>query len=317
MINPYETDAKWRAHVLAIDAAAKTFKDQDGVTGTFASNGACQYTVDDVGETNTVMVSSGGVLVVHTQSKTTSARSVTIGLPEQTLPVSEFAGTWNIAGWDPASGIATPGFVAQTDEVTFDATGQITAVSNCVGLAACSADVAPFPRFVANATSGGFDMIENGANNARVFLFKTLAGKAAFVFISNDGQFIVGSRKESLGTLPAVGTVTNFRQFQLDGAGTISTLSEDSTTITAIDATARTATRLLASANRVDTLTFDKPRNGLRYRAANSCSTGGVLTNCREIVQLPLQGIGITLTLSVGITNPASAFYQVSVGKPS
>ena len=42
----------------------------------------------------------------------------------------------------------------------------------------------------------------------------------------------------------------------------------------------------------------------------------GVASNCAEFVQLPLQGMGITLTMSVG-TNPTTAFYQVSVGKPA
>ena len=319
MINPSETDPKWKAHVLTVDAVAKTFSDQDGVPGSFAPNGACQYTIADVDATHKVMVSSAGVLVVHTQSTTVPPvpLSVAIGLPEQTLPVSEFAGTWNVAGWDADSGIATPGFVATTQEVTLNASGQITAVSDCLGLAACTVATGPFPAFTTNATSGGFNMIESGLNNARVFLFKTLAGKSAFVFVSNDGlQVFVGTRKETLGTLPAVGTVSAFRQFSLNGNGTVSPLSEDSTTVTAIDATAKTVTRLLASNSRVDTLGYDKPRDGLRHRALNTCSIGGVASNCSAVVQLPLQGMGITLSMSVG-TNPTTAFYQVSVGKPN
>jgi hypothetical protein len=62
-------------------------------------------------------------------------------------------------------------------------------------------------------------------------------------------------------------------------------------------------------------LTYDMPRDGLRYRAPNSCTIDGAANNCSEIVQLPLQGMGITLTMSVG-NNPATAFFQVTVGKP-
>jgi len=57
------------------------------------------------------------------------------------------------------------------------------------------------------------------------------------------------------------------------------------------------------------------PRDGLRYRAPNSCSVNGAPNNCSEVVQLPLQGMGITLSMSVG-TNPATAFYQASIGRP-
>ena len=317
MINPYETDPLWKAHVLEIDAVALTAKTWQGTVIPFAANSGCQFTIDSVDETNTVMVSSGGVLVVYSQSKTVpTGRHVAVGLPEQTLPASEFAGIWNVAGWDPASGIAAPGYVAQTDEATLDATGQLTAVSRCLGLAACTAGTGPFPRFVVNAASGGFDLIENGATIARAFMFKTLAGKAAFVVLANDGQFIVAMRKEALGTLPAVGTATNFREFNLNGNGTITNLVDKTNTVTAVDTATRVVTRIRAADSRVDMLTFDKPRDGLRYRAPNSCTVSGAPTNCAETVQLPLQGMGITLALSVG-TNPTAAFFNVSIGKPA
>jgi hypothetical protein len=38
-------------------------------------------------------------------------------------------------------------------------------------------------------------------------------------------------------------------------------------------------------------------------------------SNCAEVVQLPLQGMGVAVTMSVG-SSPATAFYQVTVGKP-
>jgi len=317
MISPGDPDPRWRHHVLQVNAATLSVVDQDNATVTMTSDGGCQYSVDEGGGISKVMVSSSGMLVVHSQSTALATdRSLTIGLPEQTLPVAEFAGTWNVASWDPHSGIAAPGFVAASQEVTLDATGQITAISECLGLAACSAGTGPFPRFTTNATAGGFDMIEGGSNNARVFLFKTLAGKAVMVFLDNEGQLFIASRKESLDALPAVGTVSSFRQVIWNGNGTIGALSEDTTTVTAIDATARTTTRLLASSNRIDTLSYDRPRDGLRYRAPNSCTIDGAASNCAQLVQLPLQGMGITLTMSVG-TSPATAFLQASVTKPN
>lgn len=319
MINPYETDPQWKAHLLTVDAAALTAIDQDGTTLSFTSNGGCQYTLAESDYTNTVLVSSGGVLVVYSQSTTDAAdRALTIGLPEQTLPVSELAGTWSIAGWDPASGTATtPGFVAQSDEITFDANGLLISGQECVGLAACTAKAGPFPTFTVNATGGGFDVAEGAANIARAFVYKTLAGKSVLVFVANDGQFIVGTRKEALGALPAVGSVSNFREFSLNGNGTISTLLEQTVTVTAIDGVANSATRLRAADSRADTIAYDSPRNGLRYRTANTCTVNGVASNCAATVQFPLPGMGITLSQSVGITTPASAFYAVSIGKPA
>jgi hypothetical protein len=316
MVSPQDTDPKWRTHVIQVNAAGLSFTDQDGVTETLTADGECQFTVDEADAVHKVLVSSGGVLVVHSQSKTVlTDRAFTIGLPEQTLPVAEFAGTWNVAAWDPNSGIATPGYVPLSQEVTLDATGQITAASECPGLAACVTATGPFPRVAANAAAGGFDLIENGANVARVFLFKALSGKAVVVFLDGEGQFFIASRKASLGAVPAVGTVSSFRQVLWHGNGTIDALNEDTTTVTASDAVAGTTTRLLASTNRVDLLSYDTPRIGLRYRAPNSCTINGVASNCAEVIQLPLQGMGITLTMSVG-SNPSTAFYQVTVVKP-
>lgn len=319
VISPYETDPRWRTHVLTIDAATSTATDQDGATSTFTSDGGCQYSNTDSEFTTKVLVSSSGVLVMHSQSLTNSAlRTVSIGLPEQTLPLSEFAGTWNLAGWDPASGIPAPGYVAQTDEVTFDTNGAITAASECVGTAACVAGTGPFASFAVNGTQGGFNLVEGGVADGRVFMFKTLAGKAAWVLIADDGQFIVATRKESLGALPAVGSDSHFREFGLNGNGTVSTLAEQSITVTATDPAANTITRQRASDGRVDTLRVDYPRTGTRYRELNTCTNNvGAPLNCSRTVQIPLQGMGITLSLSVGLSDPATAFYFISVGRPA
>jgi hypothetical protein len=79
---------------------------------------------------------------------------------------------------------------------------------------------------------------------------------------------------------------------------------------------AKTVTRIRTSDGRVDTLGLDKPRDGLRYRAPNSCTFGGVAGNCSQTVQLVLQGMGITFSVSVG-TVPTNAFLSISVNKPS
>jgi hypothetical protein len=317
MVTLYETDPQWQAHVLELDADALTIRLWDGSIASLVDNGGCKFSVDSADVLDAVSVSSGGLLVVHSQSKAVATdRSVMIGLPAQALPVSEFAGTWSIAGWAPTSEILKTGYVAQTDEIAVDASGQVTAISRCLGLAACAAEGGPFPAFVANTTSGGFDMTVEGVRYARAFHFKTLAGKAVFVAIGADGRFSVGARKETLGTLPAVGAVTGYREFDLLGNESISALFERTATVIAVDTGAKTVTRIRSPDNRIDTLAFDKPRAGLRYRAADSCSVNGLPAGCAETVQLPLQGMGVTVSLSVG-TEPSTAFYSVSTNKPA
>jgi hypothetical protein len=315
LIDRLETDPMTRFESIKIDATALTVTNGENVVNALTSDGACQFNINaDV--TLKALVSSSGMLVVHAQSKTVATdRAVVLGVPEQTLPVSEFAGTWNVASWE-AVNIANPGsIVASNVEITVDATGQITATKQCVGLSACASGSAPFAKFVANA-SGGFDLVEDAAVVGRLFLFKTMAGRKVAILLDGENSLAIAVPKDAL-SLPAVGTVSGFRSLQINGNNSVSSLTEDSNTVTAVDTVAKTTTRLQASNNRVDTLTYDKPRDGLRYRAGNSCTINNVLQvpACSEVVQLPLPGMGITMTLSAA-AQPTPQFYQWSVGKP-
>jgi hypothetical protein len=317
VIDRTQTDPKFRFESVQINATTLTVTDQSNVVlSTMTSDGSCQFNINETDATLKVLVSSGGMVVIHAQSKLVAAdRALILGVPEQTLPVSELAGTWNLATWEPVNiGGAAGSTVATNDEITVDATGQVTATKECLGLNPCTSGAAPFAKFVANAT-GGFDVVEGGAVVARIFVFKTLAGKKVAVALDNENTFTIAVPKEALVSVPAVGTVSNYRLVQINGDNSITPLTEDSNTITASDSVTKTATRIQASNNRVDTLTYDKPRDGLRYRAANSCTIAGVVNNCAEIVQLPLQGMGITLSLSA-VVQPTPAFYQFAVGKP-
>jgi len=316
IIDRESVDPKSRFESIQINATTLTVINGENDVTAFTSDGDCQFSINDPEGTLKVLVSSGGMLVVHFQSKTVATdRAVILGVPEQTLPVSEFAGTWNVASWEPVSIANAGSIVAGNVEITVDATGQITATKQCVGLSACASGSAPFAKFVTNAT-GGFDLVEEGAVVGRLFLFKTTTGRKAAILLDGENSLAIAVPKDTL-TLPAVGAVTSFRNLQINGNNSVSPLTEDSNTITAVDPVAKTATRLFASNNRVDTLTYDKPRDGLRYRMGNSCTIDNVLTipACAEVVQVPLLGMGITMTLSAA-PQPTQQFYQWSVIKP-
>ncbi len=319
MINPSETDPLWRAHVLDLNAATLKATLFDGRVLSFTDQGGCKFFTEDAQERSTIAVSPAGVLMVQTQQKSNLANvSVAVGLPEQTLPLSDIAGTWNIANWFSISGTASNDFVAEVQEVVIDASGQITTALSCDGLSACVAETGALPRFVANASSGGFDMFYGTTPAGRFFLFKNAAGLPTVVGeFGGGGEVTVGTLTRSLGAVPAVGTVQPFRELALRGTGGVDLLIDNSITITTADAATKTVTRTRASDNRVDTLSFDKPRDGLRHRAQNACTTNGAPTSCAQTVQIPLQGIGITLSLSAGSVNvPQSSFFNISVNRP-
>jgi hypothetical protein len=316
IINRSETDPRYRFQEASLDAAALTFTDSDNFVAQLASDGACQFGIDEPTATLKVIASSGGMLVMHGQSKLVATeRDLFFGVPEQVLPVSELAGTWNVADWVPTNIGAAGQVVASINEVVVDFDGQITAVASCRGLTPCTIESGPFPKLTANA-GGGFDLVEGGSVVGRMFLYKTFAGRKVFVLLDSENGLYIGMPRASLGELPVVGTATNFRQLEYGANNAVSALGEDQITVTAADAATRTITRIRASDSRVDSQAFDKPRDGLRYRAPNSCSRNGAPINCAEYVQLPLQGMGITLTLSTVVEPSTGTFYQFTINKP-
>jgi hypothetical protein len=154
VIDPANANAN---RIAVIDAVTKSGTDPDGQPFVMTPDGDCQYTIDEPDWTTKLIVSSAGVVIVQGQSKTTSDRNLEIALPEQTLPLSELAGTWNAASWEPVSG--TPNFKATIHEATVDASGQFLALSECLGLAACVPQSGPFGHYVLNVVNGGFDEI--------------------------------------------------------------------------------------------------------------------------------------------------------------
>jgi hypothetical protein len=309
-----ETDSKYRFQKLQIDAKALTVTDDDNIVSPMTSDGSCQFNISLDDGTLKLLVSSSGLILAHFQGKVVSDRGFAVVVPEQTLPMAESAGTWNLAVWLPGN-IGKPGMaVAANAEVTTDASGQITALKGCIGLFACVPSSGPFGKYVRNPSGGSDFLDKDGAVLGRVFLYKTLQGKKMGVGLMNDNQLNIAVPVETQ-ALPPLGTVTGYRQFQINGDNSTSALTEDTITITAKDDTAKTVTRLLASNSRVDMVTYDKPRDGLRYRAGNSCTINNAPVNCAEFVQVPLQPMGMNLTLSAA-PQPTQQFYQITVYKP-
>jgi hypothetical protein len=313
LVNPIATNPAEQITVLDIDTSARTARVNNATT-TYTPDGACQYALDESNYRDTLMISPGGAIVLHGQAKDPGRvpqRYVAFGVPDQSHTVSEWSGRWNVAIWRPVAG-ATVNYVAETGEFTFDSAGQATASLLCNGLAACAAS-GSLPRMVASA-SGGFDVTDNGAAAGRAFLYQAATGNVSFVWMASDGRLVTGTPMLALGALPAVGTVTNYREFSFAGNGTVSPLgASDSATVTAIDSGANRFTRQRASDGRLETLRQDQPRDGVRYRAPDGCS--GAASPCAEAVQLPLRGLALDLTLST-TTTPGSAFIVVTVPRP-
>lgn len=316
VLGPYNGSAVRRLGKAQINAATLTGTDAAGQAISLVSTGPCQYgLVGETGWTTRFNVSSASMAAVHGQSTTTSERNFEFAIPEQALPVSELAGTWNAMSWYPSAPSGTRTFQPTVHELSLTADGQVTALLNCTGLAACTPQhPAPFSRFVPNTVDGGFDeILPSGALWSRLFLHKSISGSRVLVLLSPDGQFVVAAPKKPLGALPAVGDIGNWRDLLLNGDGTLAALTEGNYTVVAVDPAVRSVSRRRASDRRVDTQLFDLPRDGLRHRALNACTIDGAPVLCAEFVQMPIGGM--TITGSVPGT-PGTPFFIVSVAKP-
>lgn len=299
--------------IAVIDATTLSGTDPGGVPFQAVAEAPCRYVIDEPDWITRLAVAPGGAIVVSGQSKSTSERAMGIAFPDQTLPMSEWAGAWNALSWEPAT--SSSDRVGTVHVATLDASGQFISLLDCVGLAACTAQAGPFSHLVVNTAQGGFDEILTGGGTwSRAFLYKNVSGRKFAVFITPDRQFIIGAPQASLGALPSVGTATSFRDVQMSGTLGL-TVSNDTNTVTAVDTATRVVTRQRSSDNRVDRRRYDSPRDGLRHRIAGDCSVSGIPVNCAEVVQLPLQGMGISAVTGVS-SDPANAFFVLSANDP-
>jgi len=287
---------------IVVDATALTVT-ASGTKYTLTKNAACDYTVNDDASTR-VLVARSGMAVLLQGTGTGGVAGVAI--PEQALDVAALAGTYDRVQY----GNAFDAEVGDFGTTVFAANGANGLSVNCpLGFGKCAEDTQSKGTLVANA-DGGFDYMENGASQARAFAFRNAAGRTFIIAQSPDGTVTVLASQTSL-TLPDVGKSTSFWQFTVNAAG-LGAVTEESNTVTAVDATAKTVTRQFASDSHFDAITFDTPFTGTRYRAPNACTTsaGGAL-NCSGVIQMPLGGIVLSVS-----SVPTKHFITVSIDKP-
>ena len=306
---PGMKSGKWRVvdfanaenFVVQFDAAALTAS-ADGATFPMTKNAACDYTIAD-GSNTRMLVTRSGLAVLVTPGVDGGAG---VAMPEQKLDVAALAGTYDRVQYGAEFDTEAGDF----GTTVFAADGQNGLSVNCpLGYGNCVEDTQSKGALVANA-NGGFDYMENGASQARVFAFRTPAGRTLLLGQGSDGTVIVLAAKDRL-EMPTVGRVASYWQFTVNGAG-LGAVSEDSNTVTTVDAAAGTYVRQFASDGHVDTIALNAPFDGTRYRAVNACasSTGGAYA-CNATVQLPFGG----LVLSVSAV-PTKHFITVSLDKP-
>ncbi|HSI49869.1 MAG TPA: hypothetical protein VLA61_16475 [Ideonella sp.] len=287
--------------LIQIDAVALTAKSADG-TYSLTRNATCDYTIND-GSATRALVSRSGLVVLLTGTGADGAAGLAI--PEQKLDVAALAGQYTRVQYGPEFDSSVGDF----GDTEFSASGQNGVSNNCPqGHGHCVVDSSSKGALVANA-EGGFDYMEGGVSQDRVFAFRNSTGRNLLVAQAPDGTVTLLAAKETA-ALPEVGRVSAYWQFQINNSG-LGAVTEDSNTVTAVDTSAGKVTRQFASDSHTDTLSYNAPFTGMRYREANGCasSTGGAYT-CSGNVQMVYGGVVVSVSSA-----PTKRFMSVSVIK--
>jgi hypothetical protein len=307
-LNPNETDPAWANHVFTFDASTLKAKFFDGTDTTLTDAGDCAFTTAGGGK---LLVSkSGAIVALDAISATQTAASIV--LPEQTIPLSALAGNWNLLSFERAT--AGGPLKPSSSTFTLDAAGKFTTGADCVGLSACTAWTGLPGNLTANAT-GGFQFTDSDGSVYKVFAFKAAEGQLSLYVLDADNMgFSVGAQQQAQTTLPAVGLVNKFWDLTIGTGGYASTVTDTTTTVESVDATAASYTRVRAADGRVDGFSINKPRDGLRYRAAGSSpTTSGGSTSYSETIVMQLPGTGLNVNISVAANQ---SFFGVTVSHP-
>lgn len=318
-VGVYAADPQVTGSIMVLDArtlvaTAERPSTIGTVTFTAAPGEPCRFSgVGEAGMTQDLLVSKSGLAVSRVQGGGALRTGLAVLLPAQTISLADLAGTWNSVSYERSAfdGLVYP----ENGTFTLSASGDATADESFDGLVSTGLGD-PGLSFVTNS-AGGFNVAAFGVviDSERFFAFRAPDGNLTLVGTGGDSdENLAVARREENVVPRAVGVVLNF--WDVSVRATTEPVVGFSDTIVATDTTStpKTETRVRASNNRVDMRSFNTPRQGLRYRAPGSCTTGvgGPATPCFGAVSIDGQGTGLSAAAGVG----PNSFFSLSVIKP-
>jgi hypothetical protein len=300
----------YAAFRVKLDAGALTTTDvEPGHTADIralapVSGSPCSFTYAGDYGTATVLVSTGGLLVSRNPAPNGELRVLFL-IPEQVVPLSQLAGTWNFIDYSGDDNDQPP-LTSVYGTRVLDASGNLGGGTNCTGT---SCGAASESAHLTVDPAGGYDV---GSDGSRGFAFIADNGTTALLgFDGIGGSFEILTRQKAL-ALPAVNEVTEFWDFTVgngnfawEPAPGASELSDFTLAVTAVDTTANSYTRVRASDSRVDSIAINTPYPGLRARPASNVAPATVF--------LPLAGVGVTFYT---YSDTGTDFFGISVNHP-
>ena len=174
---------------IQVDATALTVAYPDGTSEVLVDQGGCHFTlVSD--EPASMYVSKSGVSVVRDGADSVPATPVLV-LPEQTIAVSELAGTWNVMSHERGDRASRRS--RSRSRLSFDANGNLTGGTECDDFETC----VPWANGAATVTvhpDGGFNFTE-ADGSARIFAFKSADGHPTLYMVGSTASTLRRGRR--------------------------------------------------------------------------------------------------------------------------
>lgn len=326
-----------RTTVREVDFKNKKFMSGNGVDSydiVIDPNKPCEFVASGTinGTTSVFHVAMGpnGVGAFRAQQ---TAPSVTPGVTGYLFPVqahdaSALAGTWTFlqSGFDPDEG-----HVHWLGEAVISgSTAQLCDYDKSAGWGCLESS--RMSLNIAARSDGGFDLQEGSDTPAQLYAYRAPNGSVN-VFGTTNAAGTTGSTVQQTSivltkrvtlALREVGSVS--KSWDVDtvvrSTGRVTVVpTQQSNTVTAVDASTGAVTRRRDSDCRVDTILYNKPITGMIMRDA------GTYTNCEgstlplsAVYILPLSGLGVTTAISQqqgGTTFPAGPhIYSIGLQRP-
>ena len=285
--------------LVTVDAVTLAVTNADGSVSQLTANGNCRYRTPANGD---VVVSSAGVIVAQIDiGAPGTPLSGALIFPEQTHPLASLAGDWNLIGLDRTTDNGPVHLTAATG--TLNATGQITAITQCDNVLDCvSIPAANAAKIVVTANpAGGFDFNFGDPTDVdRLFAYRSGGGELVWVLLSKNGHIQFATRKAAL-TLPDSGRVNEGFSLTLTPQYTAPfAISGYKNTVVSVDATANSFLRdgvsnLGTGVTRPERLAINQPRAGYSRRTGETVTdSAGQPSTVQAFVAMALRGTGVT-----------------------
>jgi hypothetical protein len=325
---PYRTLDLWGKTVMRdVDFRNMRMRASNGVdwlTLTASFTEACSFvangTVDGRATEISIVLGASGAGAYRTHYSDTNSPGINGYIfPVQPHAVAEVDGTWSFLHSGSFPGEGNNHYPGQ---LKFDAAaGTMSACGYDTDTWICNA----YPGAASTVTAradGGFDITAPDASGVpvRAYAYRAPSGTLTLFGSQLQGAYddpnafltsYVAAKLQTL-PLPAVGSVTKYWDIQFtsnDGIYSTNVPRADAVTVDSVDAATRTVMRHRASDGRQDTLQYDQPLTGTRFRLPAQTYAAAI--------QVPLQGLGIVVSANAQpALQTGVMFHVLSVERP-